>query len=115
MKKLLIRFLTILIYLVALLWLSELKLWVLLDLKTILIVIFGTVLLTVTSFKKGMPVENLKTAAGWNAMLTSYLATFFLLFSRLSGSQNTDQHTSNIYKKLNIKNREQLKQYIKDR
>ena len=210
MKKLLIRFLTIMIYLVAMLWLTEFKFLVLLDIKTMLMVVFGTMLLTLTSYKKGMSVEVLKVSAGWNAMLTAYLTTFILLFSRLSGSQNTDRllhdvamncrpllygliinillqgntmkghvntagqegvlkedmeqdpynedrckkmlhregltereieiaydiiqgqsnreigeklfisestvkkHTSNLYKKLNIKNREQLKQYIKD-
>jgi DNA-binding CsgD family transcriptional regulator len=91
MKKLLIRFLTIIIYLVALLWLTEFKLWVLLDIKTILMSIFGTVLLTLSGYKKGMPMEDLKASAGWNAMLTAYLTTFILLFSRLSGSQNTDR------------------------
>lgn len=91
MKKLLIRFLTIIIYLVALLWLTEFKLWVLLDIKTILMSVFGTALLTLSGFKKGMPLEDLKASAGWNAMLTAYLTTFILLFSRLSGPQNTDR------------------------
>jgi DNA-binding CsgD family transcriptional regulator len=53
--------------------------------------IFGTVLLTLSGYKKGMPMEDLKASAGWNAMLTAYLTTFILLFSRLSGPQNTDR------------------------
>lgn len=91
MRKLLMRFLTVMVYLVALLWIAEFKLWVLIDIKTILMLIFGTVLLTLSGYKRGMSVEDLRAAASWNAMLTAYLTTFVLLFSRLSGSQNTDQ------------------------
>ena len=91
MKKLLIRFLTIIIYLVILLGLTEFNLWALLDVKTILMSIIGTVLLTLSGYKKGMLIEDLKASAGWNAMLTAYLTTFVLLFSRLSGPQNTDR------------------------
>ncbi len=90
MKKLLLRFLTIVVYLIALLWITEFKLWILIDIKAILMLIFGTALLTISCYKKGMSVEDLRAAASWNAMLTAYLTTFVLLFSRLSGSQNTD-------------------------
>jgi DNA-binding CsgD family transcriptional regulator len=37
-----------------------------------------------------MTFENLKAPASWNAMLTSYLTTFILLFSRLSNNQEYD-------------------------
>jgi DNA-binding CsgD family transcriptional regulator len=79
------------IYLVALLWLADFKLWVLLDLKTIVMVIFGTALLTMSVYKRGMSLEELKIPASWNAMLTAYLTTFILLFSRLSGAKDTEQ------------------------
>jgi DNA-binding CsgD family transcriptional regulator len=76
---------------VTLLWLTEFQLWVLLDIKTVLMSVFGTALLTLSGFKKGMSMEEMKASAGWNAMLTAYLTTFILLFSRLSGPQNTDR------------------------
>jgi DNA-binding CsgD family transcriptional regulator len=79
------------IYLVALLWLADFKLWVLLDLKTIVMVIFGTALLTMSVYKRGVSLEELKIPASWNAMLTAYLTTFVLLFSRLSGAKDTEQ------------------------
>lgn len=88
MKKILLKICTILIYVVALLWLVDFKLLVLFNYKTILMVVFGTVLLTLSSYKKGKSVEELKIAARWNAQVTGYLTTFVLLFSRLSGNKD---------------------------
>ena len=88
MKKILLKMCTILIYITALLWLVEFKIWVLLDFKMILMVAFGTILLTLSVYKKGMPLVELKVPARWNAQITGYLTTFVLLFSRLSGNQD---------------------------
>jgi DNA-binding CsgD family transcriptional regulator len=87
MKKLLIRLLTILIYITALLGLVNFQIWVLLNIKMMIMVALGTLLLTLSNYKKGMAIDDLKTSASWNAMLTSYLTTFILLFSRLSNNQ----------------------------
>jgi len=88
MKKVLIKTGTILIYIVALLWLVEFRIWILLDVKLILMVVFGTVLLTLSSYKKDSKLIEWKAPARWNAQITGYLTTFVLLFSRLSGNQD---------------------------
>ncbi len=88
MKKILFRMLTLLIYITALLGLVEFRFWVLFNIKMILMVVFGTILLTLSNYKKGMTFEELKTPASWNAMITSYLTTFVLLFSRLSNNSD---------------------------
>jgi len=88
MKKILLRMLTILIYIIALLWLVEFNVWVLFNIRMILMVLFGTLLLTLANYKKGMSLTELKTPASWNAMITAYLTTFVLLFSRLSNNND---------------------------
>jgi DNA-binding CsgD family transcriptional regulator len=53
-------------------------------------VAFGTVLLTLSNYKKGMTLEDLRVPASWNAMVTAYLTTFVFLFSRLSTNDADD-------------------------
>lgn len=89
MKKMLFKMLSTIIYILALLGLCEFKFWVLFDIKMMLMVAFGTILLTLSGYKKGMAVEDVKASVGWNSMVTAYLTTFVLLFSRLSNN-NTD-------------------------
>jgi len=90
MKKILLRVLPLLIYILALLGLVEFKFWILFNIKMILMVVFGTILLTLSNYKKGMTLEELKTPASWNATITAYLTTFILLFSRLSNNSGNN-------------------------
>jgi DNA-binding CsgD family transcriptional regulator len=90
MKKILLRVLTLFIYILALFGLVEFKFWILFNIKMILMVVFGTILLTLSNYKKGMTLEELKTPASWNATITAYLMTFILLFSRLSNNSGTN-------------------------
>lgn len=88
MKKVLAKTSTILVYIVALLWLVEFRIWLLFDIKLILMVIFGTAMLTLSCYKRNTKLKELKIPASWNAQVTGYLTTFVLMFSRLSGNQD---------------------------
>lgn len=85
MKKILIKITTLSVYGIALLWLVDFKLFSLIDPKMILMVLLGTSLLTLGSYKKGFDLNKLLAAARWNAQITGYLTTFFLEFALLSG------------------------------
>ncbi len=91
MKKLLIRLCALIIYLIVLLLLIDFKIWVLFDIKTMIMVSMGTGILTLSSVKRGMDEEEIKMLVSWNAMLTAYLTTFVLLFSRLSHPEGSEQ------------------------
>lgn len=90
MKKILLRVLTLFIYIIALLGLFNFKFWILFNFKMILMVVFGTILLTLSNCKKGITLEELKTPSSWNATITAYLTTFILLFSRLSNNSGNN-------------------------
>lgn len=90
MKKILIKITTLSVYSIALLWLVDFKFFMLIDLKMILMVLLGTSLLTLGSYKKGFDLNKLLAAARWNAQITGYLVTFFLEFALLSSDYEAD-------------------------
>lgn len=80
------RLLGILAYLTLALWLLGFNVRLLFDLKSLLLVLFGTLLLTAGCYKKGMPLGELRDCALWNSMLAGFFTSFMLLFSILSQS-----------------------------
>lgn len=82
-----IRFLSICCYLALALWLLDFNIRLLFDIKSLLLVIFGTILLTAGCYKKGMSKDELRSYALWNSMLAGLFTAFMLLFSILY--QNT--------------------------
>lgn len=87
MKKVVIRFIAVLCYLAALLGLIKFKFSLLFDWQTILLVLFGTAILTLASIKKKESKNEIIEKIGKNASVAGYLTTFVLLFSRLSSNQ----------------------------
>ncbi len=84
MKKILTRVATMLIYLVILLWLVNFKLLILFNFKYIVIVLLGSGILTLSSYKKGIEPEELIAAGKWNIQITGYLTTFVLQLTYVS-------------------------------
>lgn len=84
MKKIIIRFSTILIYLLLVLSLSGFHLVSLIDMKSIVLTVGGTIFLSLGSIKKGMRKQELRSILSWNAIVVSYLTTFIFLFISLS-------------------------------
>lgn len=93
MKPILLKLLALICYLIAMLWLVSFRFAVLFDLKTIVLVLFGTLLLTAAAYPKqrasaGQP-WDWRSPARFNAQMTGYLTTFILIFSRLSDIEAT--------------------------
>jgi DNA-binding CsgD family transcriptional regulator len=81
---------TFLLYIVALLILVKFKLSILFDLPLVAMVIFGTILLTMSTYRRAQEKASILNAARWNAQITGYLTTFILMFARLSSGEGTD-------------------------
>jgi DNA-binding CsgD family transcriptional regulator len=90
MKKIMMRFSTILIYLILVLSLSGFDIVTLIDLKSIVLVVLGTIFLSLSSIKRGMKKQDICSILSWNAIVVSYLTTFIFLFMSLSTMKTTD-------------------------
>lgn len=90
MKKIMMRFSTILIYLILVLSLSGFDLVILIDLKSIVLVVLGTIFLSLSSIKRGMKKQDISSILSWNAIVVSYLTTFIFLFMSLSTLKSMD-------------------------
>lgn len=93
MKPILLKLLALICYLIAMLWLVSFRFTVLFDIKTIVLVLFGTLLLTAAAYPRhgaaaGQP-RDWRSLARFNAQMTGYLTTFILIFSRLSDIEAT--------------------------
>lgn len=86
MKQLFIRLTGIGIYLLLVLWLLDFNLQLLFDVKSLLLVLAGTALLTAGSYKKNITSVELREHAMWNSMIAGLLTTFMLLFTTLNQS-----------------------------
>lgn len=90
MKNIMMRFSTILIYLILVLSLSGFDLVILIDLKSIVLVVLGTIFLSLSSIKRGMKKQDISSILSWNAIVVSYLTTFIFLFMSLSTMKSMD-------------------------
>ncbi|MEG2513243.1 MAG: LuxR C-terminal-related transcriptional regulator [Acetivibrio sp.] len=90
MNKVLIKLSAILIYITALLCLVKFKFFLLFDFKIMGMVFFGTCLLTIAGYSKGMGRKKIREKARWNASISGYMASFILIFSQLSSSKTYD-------------------------
>jgi DNA-binding CsgD family transcriptional regulator len=88
MKKILIKASIIVLYLFALLWLVDFQFIILFNLKMIVIMTFGTTLLSLSSYKHAMTKQDIFYTVRWNIQITAYLTTFILQFALLSSSYN---------------------------
>lgn len=90
MYKMLIKLLSVLLYMTFLVLSAGISFWELLDVKGILLVIFGTAILSLASYKRGMSKRKIMQIASWNAMVAGYLTTFIFIFARMSGVINIE-------------------------
>lgn len=84
MKRTIMKSFTLLVYILGLLWFVDFKIGLLVDLKSMVMLLFGTALLTLSSYKKDMKQGDLLASAKWNSQVTAYLTTFVLQFALLS-------------------------------
>lgn len=89
MKNILIKSSTMFFYILALLWFAEFNFRLLFDLKSMGMLLFGTVLLTFPTYLKDKDMGNLIVSAKWNSQVTAYLTTFASQFALLSSNQTT--------------------------
>lgn len=90
MKNIATKLTTLLLYITALLILVKFDFGTLFDLPLIAMVIFGTALLTCSTYRHGQEKAAVLNTARWNAQITGFLTTFILMFARLSNSKETD-------------------------
>lgn len=76
------KFGAILVYIFVLLYVIGFRFWELIDIKGLLLVIMGTVLLTLAGYQKGIDKEGIKEMAGFNAMASAYLTMLITLLSQ---------------------------------
>ena len=97
MKRLLIKFAVILFYLFLLMVAAGFHIRILFDLKSIMFVLLGTLLLSLTNSNGKITWTELKKSIPWNAQMTGYLTSAVYLFMLMSNgeqirdSQNADQ------------------------
>ena len=90
MKKLVIRFSIIILYLFVVLSIFKFDIASMIDLKSIVLVIGGTIFLSLGSMKKGLKKQDIFSIISWNAIVVSYLICFIYLFTNLS-ERNTGE------------------------
>lgn len=83
MKQLIFRFSGIIMYLLLVLWLLDFNIGLLFDVRSLLLVLSGTLLLTAGSYKRGLALAELREHAMWNSMVAGFLTAFMMLFSVL--------------------------------
>ena len=90
MRKITTRFLTVLLYIIILLSVLGFQVSLLIDWKSIFLVLIGTLLLSFASIKKGTDREQFKYSLSIHSMAAAYLTTFVQLYTQLvSGEMNT--------------------------
>lgn len=90
MRKLMTKLLVILAYLWILLFLSGFDLIVLFDIRTIVLTVLGSLLLSIPHYQKGLTRKDRFSILGKNALATSYIETFIYLFARLNNAAGFD-------------------------
>lgn len=83
MKRLIFRFSGLILYLLLVLWLLDFNIGLLFDMRSLLLVLSGTLLLTAGSYRRGLTLTELREHAVWNSMVTGFLTAFMMLFSVL--------------------------------
>lgn len=96
MRRMLLKIFTIFFYLILILSLSGFHFTLLFDFKSFILILGGTLFLSLASFKKGMDKEEIKHIFSWNAIVVSYLTTFVFLFASLSKVKEVERLLSNI-------------------
>lgn len=84
MKMMVLKLITILAYILILLYFLQFDIMVLFGLKELVFTVFGSVMLSLPYYDKKKTMHELSGILGRNALVTSYLATFILLFTRMS-------------------------------
>lgn len=84
MKRFLQAGISVFIYLLILLSAINFDIFSIIDIQSILLVIIGTILLTLSSYRKGISLIEILETAKSNLLPTSYLITFLQIFVTLS-------------------------------
>ncbi len=84
MKKLVMKLLAIFSYLSILLYLSGFDLFVLINLKLLILTLIGTVILSIPHYHKDCSKDDVMNIIAKNAIATGYIETFLYLFVRLN-------------------------------
>lgn len=87
MKQIMTRLSAILFYIAILLYIADFQFALLWDLKSILLVLLGTLLLTAASYKRGSGREDLFFNIRFQSMSAAYLTTFVGLYTQFTGEQ----------------------------
>lgn len=89
MKKTVEKLVMICIYICVILYVMKFNILILFDLKLIFLVVLGTLMLTLTAYKRNS-ISEMAEYAAFNATIISYITTFLLVFMRLSGDKGYD-------------------------
>ncbi len=84
MNKAMKKLIPILVYLLIIFNFIGFDISKLLDIKLVFLVISGTVILSVSGFRRGMSLVELRKNLSWNAMTAGYLTTFVFIFVGIS-------------------------------
>lgn len=96
MKKVILKLGVIFFYLLILLSASGFHLSSILDSKSILLVLLGTVMLSLTGCKNKITIIEFKRVLPWNAQMTGYLTSFIFLFITMSSGLES----KNLYQEI---------------
>lgn len=96
MRRMLLKFLTIFLYLILLLSISGFHFTALFDLKSLILTLGGALFLSIASLAKGMSKQELIHIFCWNAIVAGYLITFVFLFASLSRMTSIENLLSSI-------------------
>lgn len=96
MKKKWQTFLSIALYIIILTCSLDFNILKLIDVRLILLVLSGTLILTLPFYEKGIPRKELVYIFGRKAIDAGFIQTFLLLFARLQNAKGYDELLSDI-------------------
>ena len=86
MRKMVYKFICIICYILILLWVTKFDLKQILNLREIIYVLIGILLLTIPTYRKGSSYAQMAANSAGNAIMASYIITIIMLFYRIAYS-----------------------------
>lgn len=108
MKKLLLRLISILAYLCALMFVLKFDFKLLFNSRAFFLVLLGAFFLSLPAWQKQIPLKDMGEIIGRNALNASYMETFILLFVKMS----QEIEINNIFREIALGCRPLLYGYI---
>lgn len=96
MTKLVKKLISIVVYLILILYFAGVSIWNILDFKLMLLTIAGTIILSLSGLTKQISKEEIKGLISWSALTTGYLTAFVFVLKSLNQATEISELFQNI-------------------